>query len=51
VLIAILSGVMGLVLAFYWNTSAGAAIVLCAAAFYGVSLMIFSLRRFLDKRK
>lgn len=51
VFIAMLSGVAGLVLAFYWNTSAGAAIVLCAAASYGVSLMIFSLRRLLDKRK
>jgi zinc transport system permease protein len=51
VLIAMLSGVLGLVLAFYWNTSAGAAIVLCAAASYGVSLLIFSLRRLLDKRK
>lgn len=51
VLIAVLSGVAGLVLAFYWNTSAGAAIVLCAAAFYGVSLVIFSLRRVLDKKK
>jgi zinc transport system permease protein len=49
--IAMLSGVLGLVLAFYWNTSAGAAIVLCAAAFYGVSLLIFSLKRVLDKRK
>jgi zinc transport system permease protein len=51
VLIAMLSGVAGLVLAFYWNTSAGAAIVLCAAAFYGVSLMILSLRKVLDKRR
>ena len=51
VLIAIASGVAGLVLAFYWNTSAGAAIVLCAAAFYGVSLLVFSFRRYLDKRK
>ncbi len=51
VLIAMMSGVLGLVLAFYWNTSAGAAIVLCAAAFYGISLLIFSLRRLMDKRK
>ncbi len=51
VLIAMISGVTGLILAFYWNTSAGAAIVLCAAALYGVSLLIFSLRRFMDKRK
>ncbi len=51
VLIAVLSGVTGLTLAFYWNTSAGAAIVLCAAAFYGVSLLSYSLRRVMDKRK
>ncbi len=49
VLIAMISGVAGLVLAFYWNTSAGAAIVLCAAAFYGISLLIFSFRRLLTK--
>lgn len=51
VLIAMASGIAGLVLAFYWNTSAGAAIVLCAAAFYGVSLLTFPLRHYLDKRK
>ena len=51
VLIAVLSGVTGLTLAFYWNTSAGAAIVLCSAAFYGASLLIFPLRSYIDKRK
>ncbi len=51
VLIAMLSGIAGLVFSYYWNTSAGAAIVLCAAAFYGISLLIFSFQRFLDKRK
>jgi zinc transport system permease protein len=51
VLIAVVSGVAGLTLAFYWNTSAGAAIVLCTAALYGFSILIFSLRRRMDKRK
>ncbi len=51
VLIAVVSGVAGLILAYYWNTSAGAAIVLCAAVFYGVSLLVFFLRRQMDKRK
>jgi len=51
VLIAVVSGVAGLTLAFYWNTSAGAAIVLCTAVLYGVSLLVFSLRRHMDKRK
>ncbi len=51
VLTAMLSGVLGLVLSFYWNTSAGAAIVLCAAFFYGVSLLILYTRRSMDKKK
>ncbi len=50
VLIAMLSGILGLTLAFYWNTSAGAAIVMCAAAFYIVSLLLLFLRRQMDKR-
>lgn len=51
VLIAVSSGVCGLVLSFYWNTSAGAAIVLCAALFYAASLLALSLRRSRDKRR
>ena len=51
VLIAVISGVVGLIAAFYLNTSAGAAIVLCAAVFYGVSLLVLTLRHQLDKRK
>lgn len=38
VLIALCCGVTGLVLSYYLNTSAGAAIVLCAAAVYFVTL-------------
>ena len=38
VLIALCCGVAGLVLSYYLNTSAGAAIVLCAAAVYFVTL-------------
>jgi len=38
VLIALCCGVAGLVLSYYLNTSAGAAIVLCAAAAYFVTL-------------
>ena len=38
VLIALCCGVTGLVLSYYINTSAGAAIVLCAAAVYFVTL-------------
>ncbi len=51
VLIAVFSGVAGLVAAFYWNTSAGAAIVLCAAVLYGISLLVQASRQYLDKRK
>ncbi|MPN41808.1 High-affinity zinc uptake system membrane protein ZnuB [bioreactor metagenome] len=51
VLIAMLSGVLGLILSFYWNTSAGAAIVLCAALFYGLSLLILYTRRSMDRKK
>ncbi len=38
ILFAMVSGVAGLVLAFYWNTSAGAAVVLVAAAIYFITL-------------
>ena len=40
VLIATFSGVIGLLLAYHLNTSAGAAIVLCAAAWYFATLLI-----------
>ena len=49
VLAAATSGVAGLILAFYWNTSAGAAIVLCAACWYAVSLVVMTLRKQKDK--
>ena len=39
VLISLLSGVIGLVGAYHLGTSVGAAVVLCAAAFYAVSLL------------
>jgi len=48
VLIALISGIGGLIAAFYLNTSAGAAIVLASALFYGVSLGVKTL---LDHRK
>ena len=48
VLIALLSGVGGLIAAFYFNTSAGAAIVLASALCYGVSL---GVKHFMDHRK
>lgn len=38
VVISLVSGVSGLILSFYLNTSAGAAIVLCSAALYFVTL-------------
>lgn len=44
VLIAMSSGVIGLLAAYHLNTSAGAAIVLCAAAWYFVTLGISFLR-------
>lgn len=43
--IAMTSGIAGLLAAYAWDTSAGAAIVLFAAAFYGVSLAVRSLIR------
>ena len=44
VLIALGSGIVGLLSAYYWDTSAGAAIVLYAAACYGLSLGVRALR-------
>ena len=44
VLIALICGIAGLLSAYYWDTSAGAAIVLYAAAAYGASLGIRTLR-------
>ena len=43
--IALLSGVAGLLSAYYWDTSAGAAIVLWAAGCYGISLLWRAMRR------
>lgn len=45
VAISIVSGVSGLILSFYLNTSAGAAIVLCASALYFVTLGLRALAR------
>ena len=45
VLIALLSGVLGLFLAYAQDTSAGASIVLVAAAFYGLSLLLRKWRK------
>ena len=44
VLIALICGIAALLSAYYWDTSAGAAIVLYAAAAYGASLGIRTLR-------
>ena len=45
VLIALVSGVAGLFSAYYLDASAGAAIVLYAAVFYALSLLLRTLRR------
>ena len=45
VLIALACGIAGLLSAYYWDTSAGAAIVLYAAVCYGVSLAVRPLRQ------
>lgn len=45
VAIALVSGVAGLLSAYAWDTSAGAAIVLYAAACYALSLLARTLRR------
>lgn len=45
VFISLISGITGLLCAYAWDTSAGAAIVLFAAAFYGLSLIYRAARR------
>ena len=45
VLLALLGGLIGLTLAYYLDTSAGASIVLVSAAFYAVSLLVRSIRK------
>ncbi|MDO5435895.1 MAG: metal ABC transporter permease [Clostridia bacterium] len=45
VLLSLTSGIAGLLCAYAWDTSAGAAIVLFAAAFYGLSLLARALRK------
>ena len=40
VLIALVSGMLGLTAAYTQDTSAGASIVLCAAVFYALSLLV-----------
>lgn len=45
VVIAMLSGIAGLLCAYYWDTSAGAAVVLFAAAFYGLSFLVRAVRK------
>jgi len=45
VVIAVLCGVLGLFGAYAWDTSAGAAIVLCAAACYAVSLGVRAIMK------
>lgn len=44
VLIALTSGIAGLIFSYYVNTSAGAAVVLFSAVWYGVSLLISTLK-------
>jgi zinc transport system permease protein len=51
ILIAMTSGVCGLILAFYLDTSAGAAIVLCAAAWYALSHLALAIRNSRDRKK
>lgn len=45
VVISLLSGVLGLIGAYYADTSVGAAVVLCAAAFYVLSLILRRILR------
>jgi len=40
VVISLLSGVLGLISSYYWNTATGATIVLWACGFFAVSLVI-----------
>ncbi len=39
VLIALVCGIVGLIASFYWGTSSGATIVLCAAVVYGLVVL------------
>ncbi|MEN6326933.1 MAG: metal ABC transporter permease, partial [Syntrophomonas sp.] len=39
IFIAVVSGIAGLILSYYWGTATGATIVLCAAAFFLVSFL------------
>lgn len=43
--LGLVAGVSGLIISFYLNTSAGAAIVLCAAAIYFITLLIHVISR------
>ena len=43
--IALVSGLAGLTLSYYIDTSAGATIVLVSALFYAISLLIRSVRK------
>ena len=45
VLLALAGGLIGLTLAYYLDTSAGASIVLVSAVFYAVSLLVRSIRK------
>ena len=45
VAIALISGLTGLILSYYWGTAAGATIVLITAFFYAVTFMIRSAGR------
>ena len=45
ILIALSSGIAGLLAAYEWNTSAGAAIVIFAACWYAVSLAVKAIRK------
>ncbi|MEI6168134.1 MAG: metal ABC transporter permease [bacterium] len=40
VIVSLLSGVLGLICSYYWNTATGATIVLWACGFFGVSLAL-----------
>jgi zinc transport system permease protein len=40
VLIALVSGIAGLIASYYWGTSSGATIVLCAAVIYGLVVLV-----------
>lgn len=44
-IIALVSGVSGLILSYYWDTASGATIVLCAAVFFFLSVLCRQLQR------